>query len=311
MRDPDLVQQAEQAATALEQAWMRWRARHGLGSGPLPPVSSYVGYSVEEPWGQPRVVLGVEAAEAERLAAILDGHDCGGPARADTAALPERREPAELTANPAQALTIPDGQLPVPVKPPRHAAGRPSPLTARQAPAALPRPAPEQAEAATAQLRELAARTAARPPMAQAFPAAQPLPAAQPFPVAQPLPAAQPFPAAPVLPVTGSGRPAESATGQPAAGQPAVLALRPGPDIAAQPEPEATQSRLADRAGAGSEEQPADDTLNPARLLSVARLNRPRRAAASASASASGEAGTGAGVWPAGETQQPATDTAV
>jgi len=37
---------------------------HGLGTEPLPPVSSYVGYSLQEPWGQPRVVFGIDAGEA-------------------------------------------------------------------------------------------------------------------------------------------------------------------------------------------------------------------------------------------------------
>jgi hypothetical protein len=79
MRDPDLVQRAERAALALERAWDRWRTMHGFGDDPLPPVSSYVGYSLEEPWGQPRVVFGVAADEAELLASLLDGHDCVGP----------------------------------------------------------------------------------------------------------------------------------------------------------------------------------------------------------------------------------------
>jgi hypothetical protein len=52
---------------------------HGLGTEPMPPVTSYVGYSLEEPWGQPRVVFGIAAAEAEHLAALLDRHDCAGP----------------------------------------------------------------------------------------------------------------------------------------------------------------------------------------------------------------------------------------
>ena len=91
MRDPDLVQRAERAATALERAWIHWRTMHGLGSDPLPPVSSYVGYSLEEPWGQPRVVFGVGAEEAERLAALLDGHDCVGPIHAEVRGRPEWR----------------------------------------------------------------------------------------------------------------------------------------------------------------------------------------------------------------------------
>jgi hypothetical protein len=61
---------------------------HGLGAEPLPPISSYVGYSLEEPGGQPRVLFGVAAAEAEQLAAFLDRHDCAGPVYAGLAALP-------------------------------------------------------------------------------------------------------------------------------------------------------------------------------------------------------------------------------
>ena len=55
----------------LERAWERWRTTQGLEAEPMPPVSSYVGYSIEEPWGRPRVVFGVDAEDAERLAALL------------------------------------------------------------------------------------------------------------------------------------------------------------------------------------------------------------------------------------------------
>ncbi len=89
MRDPDLVQRAERAAIALERAWGHWRVMHGLGTDPLPPVSSYVGYSLDEPWGQPRVVFGVGAEEAEKLAALLDGHDCVGPVHAEVSGRPD------------------------------------------------------------------------------------------------------------------------------------------------------------------------------------------------------------------------------
>lgn len=95
MRDPDLVLHARRAAMALEQAWDRWRTIHRQGTEPLPPVSSYVGYSLEEPWGQPRVVFGVAAAEAEQIAALMDGHDCVGPVHATLAALPEGRVVAD------------------------------------------------------------------------------------------------------------------------------------------------------------------------------------------------------------------------
>lgn len=94
MRDPELMQRADRAAITLEQAWERWREMHGLGTEPLPPVSSYVGYSLEEPWGQPRVVFGLRADEAELLASLLAGHDCTGPIYPDARARPEWRRPA-------------------------------------------------------------------------------------------------------------------------------------------------------------------------------------------------------------------------
>ena len=75
MPDPEMVSRAHRAAATLEQAWERWRVRHGLVAHPMPPVSSYVGYSIEEPWGRPRVVFGVDAHEAEVLAALLDSHE--------------------------------------------------------------------------------------------------------------------------------------------------------------------------------------------------------------------------------------------
>jgi hypothetical protein len=117
MRDPDLVQRAERAAMALERAWGHWRVMHGLGTDPLPPVSSYVGYSLEEPWGQPRVVFGVGAEEAERLAALLAGHDCYGPVHAEVTARPDWRLAA--SAGPATAQGRPfDGGVSVPAQAP-------------------------------------------------------------------------------------------------------------------------------------------------------------------------------------------------
>jgi len=117
MRDPDLVQRAERAAMALERAWGHWRVMHGLGTDPLPPVSSYVGYSLEEPWGQPRVVFGVGAEEAERLAALLAGHDCYGPVHAEVTARPDWRLAA--SAGPATAQGRPfDGAVSVPAQAP-------------------------------------------------------------------------------------------------------------------------------------------------------------------------------------------------
>ena len=49
----------------------QWRALHGLADAPGQPVVSYVGYSLKEPWGEPRVVIGIDADEAEYLAGFL------------------------------------------------------------------------------------------------------------------------------------------------------------------------------------------------------------------------------------------------
>jgi len=92
MRDPELVFKAQLAASALERAWQHWRVIHGQEADPMPAISSYVGYSLEEPWGQPRVVFGLAAADAEQLAALLERHDCIGPSHAMTAAKPGSNE---------------------------------------------------------------------------------------------------------------------------------------------------------------------------------------------------------------------------
>jgi len=76
MRDPELVARAQRAATRLESAWEQWRALHGLAVAPGQPVVSYVGYSLKEPRGEPRVVIGIDADEAEYLAEFLDRDDC-------------------------------------------------------------------------------------------------------------------------------------------------------------------------------------------------------------------------------------------
>ena len=76
MRDPELVARAQRAATRLESAWEQWRALHGLAVAPGQPVVSYVGYSLREPWGEPRVVIGIDADEAEYLAEFLDRDEC-------------------------------------------------------------------------------------------------------------------------------------------------------------------------------------------------------------------------------------------
>ena len=76
MRNPELVARAQRAATRLESAWEQWRALHGLADAPGQPVVSYVGYSLKEPSGEPRVVIGIDADEAEYLAEFLDRDEC-------------------------------------------------------------------------------------------------------------------------------------------------------------------------------------------------------------------------------------------
>jgi hypothetical protein len=115
MPDPRLVSRAQRAATLLERAWDRWRTVHGLVAEPLPPVSSYVGYSIEEPWGRPRVVFGVDAEDAERLAALLQESARSGPSaempaaghsQPDNSGYPEHRVLGDVRARiPVQSRT--------------------------------------------------------------------------------------------------------------------------------------------------------------------------------------------------------------
>jgi hypothetical protein len=115
-RDPVLVMRAQRAAAALEQAFDRWRKLHGLGPEPLPQLSSYVGYSFEEPYGQPRVVLGVAAEEAEHLTALLQGHECYGPA--DTEVRPAvRQNGAHRPAGSTGELPRGGGRVRLPAQP--------------------------------------------------------------------------------------------------------------------------------------------------------------------------------------------------
>ena len=108
MRDPELVFKAQLAASALERAWQHWRVMHGQQADPMPAISSYVGYSLEEPWGQPRVVFGLAAADAEQLAALLERHDCIGPVHAMTAAQPGSNEMlADVGGIAARPLPVP------------------------------------------------------------------------------------------------------------------------------------------------------------------------------------------------------------
>ena len=126
MRDPELVARAQRAATRLESAWEQWRALHGLGVAPGQPVVSYVGYSLKEPWGEPRVVIGIDADEAEYLAEFLDRDECAqrgqqGPppqAQLPQAQLPQAQLPqAQLPQAQLPQAQLPQAQLPqVPIR---------------------------------------------------------------------------------------------------------------------------------------------------------------------------------------------------
>ena len=105
MRDPELVARAQRAATRLESAWEQWRALHGLAVAPGQPAVSYVGYSLKEPWGEPRVVIGIDADEAEYLAEFLDRDEC---AQRGQQVLPQQ---AQLPQAPVQQMPI--QQMPI------------------------------------------------------------------------------------------------------------------------------------------------------------------------------------------------------
>jgi len=115
MRDPELVGRAQRAATRLESAWEQWRALHGLAVAPGQPVVSYVGYSLKEPWGEPRVVIGIDADEAEYLAEFLDRDECAQrgqqvpPQQAQLPQVPIRQMPIQQV--PLQSGPLQSGPL--------------------------------------------------------------------------------------------------------------------------------------------------------------------------------------------------------
>src|ERR1700731_1354157 len=103
MRDPELVARARRAATRLESAWEQWRALHGLAVAPGQQVVSYVGYSLQEPWGEPRVVIGIDADEAEFLAEFLDRDECVQRVQIPQQQVRRAEPPAEGTGEHAPA----------------------------------------------------------------------------------------------------------------------------------------------------------------------------------------------------------------
>jgi len=140
VRDPELVREAERVAADLERAWYQWRELHGPAGEPVPTVSSYVGYSLDEPWGEPRVVIGLAAADAEWLITLLDRHEC--PARAASARA-ERGSLTDPSRCEAEPGAVAAGGLP-PAVPPQGsppAAERAGPAGAADAAGAVSGPA--------------------------------------------------------------------------------------------------------------------------------------------------------------------------
>ena len=105
MRDPELVARAQHAAARLESAWERWRALQGMGETTAQPVVGYVGYALNEPWGQPRAVIGCSADEAERLADLLERGGDRSPDR--NLELAQRHVSAQPGAPSVAAATVP------------------------------------------------------------------------------------------------------------------------------------------------------------------------------------------------------------
>jgi hypothetical protein len=66
----DSAMQASGAATQLEQTSKHWRVTCGLPDG-ADPVAACVGYSPEDPMGQARVLINVDAADALLFAEMI------------------------------------------------------------------------------------------------------------------------------------------------------------------------------------------------------------------------------------------------
>jgi len=155
MRDPELVARAQRAATRLESAWEQWRTLHGLAAAPAQPVVSYVGYSLKEPWGEPRVVIGIDADEAEYLAEFLDRDECAqrGPASPQqvpqVSQVPLQQVPHQ--AGPPQSGPLQQVSL---SEPSREVTGEYTSSSLLGAPVSLGRgrPAPEQRQDIAAEL---------------------------------------------------------------------------------------------------------------------------------------------------------------
>jgi hypothetical protein len=115
---------AQRAAVELERAWQRWRTTHHP-EAELPPVSSFLGYSMENSWGHPRVVFGIAASDAEELTALLDRRE--GPVYATTA--PRSAAGAADTERPITSIHVPTQASPPPPQRERGAVAPPTDMS--------------------------------------------------------------------------------------------------------------------------------------------------------------------------------------
>ena len=76
MRDPELVARAQRAATRLESAWDNGVRCMDSRSRPDSRSSATSAIRLRNPGGEPRVVIGIDADEAEYLAEFLDRDEC-------------------------------------------------------------------------------------------------------------------------------------------------------------------------------------------------------------------------------------------
>jgi hypothetical protein len=273
VRDPDLIGRAQRAATQLERAWDRWRAMHGISQEPMPAVSSYVGYSLEEPWGEPRVVFGIEAGEAEQFAALLDRHDCAGPVYAGLASRPGTRSESGqelITATELGRVVVPSQAQPTVAE--REAAWREATwreaMPREQEPAPPPQPQPHGSPPEPA--AQLTAQVTTRVPAAQGPAAEAPAPATLRVPGTAEDDEAIP----PGASVPGGAEPDRA---EPDRAAPGVAAFRPEADPASgagrDEEEDVDPSPLADQA-----DEPAQPAPRTGRGRAHA-LSRPRRGA--------------------------------
>jgi len=264
------------AAAGLERAWLQWRVVHGTAGDPMPTVSSYTGYSFEEPWGEPRVVFGLAAQDAERLTALLSGHDCvhvaGGQAGTG----------ADLSGNGQIEQVTGQRGAPVPV-PQQTASGVAEPVTTDDAarPAgpgasgpdvqADRTPSPEQTPPGQRQPSE---QEAPEPPTATPAAGRQAAPAGPPTAGKQAAPAAAPAAGKQAAPgQTAAGNKATARRERKTAGRQASGTGAAEPEQRRQPVPD-HEPAAGLAAGGGAEQPVAKADRSPGPLASAASMAR-------------------------------------